>query len=85
MIESYIFNKLTNDGVIKELNMFPFNTFTDIFFLLFFQRQLNKDLLQLFITIINHKLFESIFLDKKFDLNEKKSPKVKFTSNISNP
>lgn len=55
---SSFFNQITNDLVIEELDGGPFDLFSNVFFLLGLEGQLDKDLLQLFVDIVDAKLFE---------------------------
>ena len=47
------FNQLTHNDIVKEFDGRPVDAFFDVFLLLFFQRQLNENLLKLFVDKIN--------------------------------
>lgn len=55
---STFFNEVTDDLVIEVLDWCPLDLFSDVFFLFRFQCKFNEDLLQLFINVIDAKLFE---------------------------
>lgn len=55
-----------------------------VFLLLFFQSKFDEDLLKLFITIINNKLLEAVFLcgKKKYTYNHFTSSPYKFNNSL---
>ena len=55
-------NQVTHNLVVEVLDRRPLNLLLRILFLLFFERQLNKDLLQLFIDIIDAQLLKGVVL-----------------------
>ncbi len=56
------FNEIAHDLVIEVLDRIPFNLFPDVLFLFCLQRKLNKDLLELFVDVVDAKLFERVVL-----------------------
>jgi len=60
---SLFFNEVAHNLVVKILDRIPLNLFSNIFFLLGLQCQLDEDLLQLFVDIVDAKLFEGVVLD----------------------
>lgn len=54
----FLLHQVTDDLVIKVINLFPLNPFTLVLVLLTPQRQLNEYLLQLLIAVINAELFK---------------------------
>jgi hypothetical protein len=55
---SSFFNQITNDLVIEKLDGGPLDLFSNVFFLLGLEGQLDKNLLQLLVDIVDAKLFE---------------------------
>ena len=50
---SFFFNQVADNLVVEELDGRPLDLFSNVFFLLSLESQLNKDLLQLFVDIID--------------------------------
>jgi hypothetical protein len=55
----FLLNQVTDDFVVKILNMFPFNALPLILLLLRLQCQLNEELLKLFIAKVDAELFKT--------------------------
>ena len=53
-------NEGDDDRVIKIRNICPFDAFTNIIILFLLDRQLNEELLKLFVAVIDDELLESI-------------------------
>lgn len=58
----FFFNKVTDDLVIEIGNGFPGDALAAIFVLFRFERQLDKELLKLFVAVIDAKLLETVGL-----------------------
>lgn len=54
------FNKIADDDVIEVLNRLPFNTLTEVLFLLLLQSQLDEELLKFLIAEVNAELLEAM-------------------------
>jgi hypothetical protein len=55
----FLLDQVTDDFVVKILNMFPFNALPAILLLLRLQCQLNEELLKLFIAEVDAELFKT--------------------------
>lgn len=53
-------NKIADDDVIEVLNRLPFNTLTEVLFLLLLQSQLDEELLKFLIAEVNAELLEAM-------------------------
>jgi hypothetical protein len=58
-----LLNEIADDLVVEVFDLRPLNPLTNIFLLLGLESQLDENLLQLFVDIIDAKLFERIFLE----------------------
>jgi len=58
----FLLDQVTDDFVVKILNMFPFNALPAILLLLRLQCQLNEELLKLFIAEVDAELFKTVSL-----------------------
>jgi hypothetical protein len=74
------FDQVTANFVVEKLNVFPFDAFSAIFFLFGFECELNENLLELFIYIIDAKLFKPVSLQCQKELS-----RDFVTSKISKP
>ena len=55
-------NELTNDGVVKEVNIGPLNSLAHVLILLLAQDELNEHLLQLLIAVVYEELLKVVVL-----------------------
>ena len=55
----FLLDQVTDDFVIKILNMFPFDALPPVLLLLRLKRQLNEELLKLFIAEVDAELFKT--------------------------
>ena len=60
------FNQVTHDLVVEILDRGPLNFFPNVFLLFSLEGEFNKDLLQLFVNIIDAELFERVVLESRF-------------------
>jgi hypothetical protein len=80
-----LFDEVADDLVIEIFDRCPFDLFTDVFFLFSFERQLDEDLLKLFVYVIDAKLFEAVVLNNYFSRRRRLAEDVRPTWKISNP
>lgn len=57
------FNEIAHDAIVEIIHRNPLNSFFFVFLLLGFQCTFNEDLLQLFVDVIDAKLFERVVLE----------------------
>jgi len=55
----FLLDQVTDDFVVKIINVFPFNALPPILLLLRLQCQLNEELLKLFIAEVDAELFKT--------------------------
>ena len=58
-----LFDKITNNLVIKILDRCPLNLLPGVLLLLCLESELNEDLLQLLIDVVNAQLFETVLFE----------------------
>ena len=58
-------NELTNDGVVKEVDIGPLNSLAHILILLLAQDELNEHLLQLLIAVVYEELLKVVVLGEE--------------------
>jgi len=58
-----LLDEITDDLVVEVFDFRPLNLLTNIFLLLSLESQLDKNLLQLFVDIIDAELLEGVFLE----------------------
>ena len=58
-----LLNEIADDLVVEVLNFRPLDPLTNIFLLLSLESQLDKNLLQLFVDVVDAELFETVFLE----------------------
>ena len=56
-------NKSADDSIIEVVNMFPFDPFQNVLFLLGLQCQLNKHLLQFLVAVIYDELLKAVVIE----------------------
>ena len=55
-----LLHEVTNNPVVKEFNWCPLDSFAFVFFLFLLQHQFNKQLLQLFVAVVDAELFKAV-------------------------
>lgn len=60
--DTHVLNELTDDGVVKEVNVGPLNSLAHILVLLLSQDKLNEYLLQLLIAVVDEELLKIVVL-----------------------
>ena len=63
--DTHMLNELTNDGVVKEVNIGPLNSLAHVLILLLAQDELNEHLLQLLIAVVYEELLKVVVLGKE--------------------
>jgi hypothetical protein len=58
-----LLNEIANNLVVEVFDFRPLNPLTNIFLLLGLESQLDKNLLQLFVDVVDAELFKAVFLE----------------------